>query len=308
MLDGMPVVDAVVHPFNFAEANYANKYGEFLAHRISRAAANGLPGYTLGDASVYRRDWSIEDVANVAFLESDTDIAIYHVLPIKAFKDGACSLAKAVEARRRWPGRFAFYVGVDPIEGPAALKEMEQQYDALEGDVIGVKLYPNSWLGAEIRSWLMDDPEIAFPVFDKARAMGLKAVAVHKAVPLGPVEMVHYRVDDIDRAAMDFPELNFEIVHGGMAFVEETSWQLLRFSNVYVNLESTNILAATRPRAWERVMAAFMQTSAMTKKILWGTGGFVVTHPRPVLEAFRNFQFSEETLNGEGIPQITAQD
>jgi len=28
---------------------------------------------------------------------------------------------------------------------------------------------------------------------------------------------------------MAFPELNFEIVHGGMAFLEETAWQIARF-------------------------------------------------------------------------------
>ena len=308
MLDGMPVIDAVIHAFNFSEANYANRYGEFLAHRISNAAASGMAGYTLGNAAEYRRDWSIEDAANIAFLESDTDLAIYHVLPIRAFKDGLCSIDKAIEARRRWPRRFLFYVGVDPMEGRAALDEMQRQYEALDGDVVGVKLYPNSWLGGEVKGWLMDDPQIAYPVFEKARSMGLKAAAVHKAVPLGPVEMLHYKVDDIDRAAIDFPELSFEIVHGGMAFVEETAWQLLRFGNVFVNLESTCQLAVTRPKAWERVMAAFMQTPATTRKIIWGTGGFNVTHPRPVLDAFQNFRFSESSLVGEGVSQISEQD
>ena len=308
MLSGMPVVDAVVHAFNFTTSNFANKYGREFADRITRASMLGPQGFTLGNADEYRRDWSVDDVARVTFAESDTDLAAYHVLPIMAFKDGACSIEKAVHARARWPKRFAFYVGVDALTGKDALDEMERQYELLGGDVVGVKLYPNSWIGERIRSWKMNNSEIAFPIFEKALAMGLKAVAVHKALPLGAVEMDHYRVDDIDRAAMEFPDLNFEIVHGGMAFVEETAYQIRRFPNVFVNLESTSSLLTIRPAAWERVMAAFMESAQMRKKILWGTGGLMVIHPRAALGAFERFQFRQETLEGEGIAQISEQD
>src|SRR3546814_6907342 len=51
----------------------------------------------------------------------------------------------------------------------------------------------------------MDDPEVAFPLFERAQALGIKVIAIHKAVPLGPVPMEHYRVDDIDRALTAFP-------------------------------------------------------------------------------------------------------
>jgi predicted TIM-barrel fold metal-dependent hydrolase len=74
----------------------------------------------------------------------------------------------------------------------------------------------------------MDDPEIAFPLFERALYLGLKAVAIHKAIPLGPVPMDHYRMDDIDAAAAAFPDLQFEIVHGGFAFIEETAFQLVQ--------------------------------------------------------------------------------
>lgn len=104
----------------------------------------------------------------------------------------------------------------------------------------------------------MDDPEIAFPVFERARQLGIKVVAVHKALPLGPVPMEHYKVDDIDRAAIAFPGLNFEIVHGGMAFLEETAWQLARFQNVYVNLEITSALLRTRPLAFAQALGALV--------------------------------------------------
>lgn len=305
MLGNIPVVDGVVHAFNFDESNYRNTYGESFARLVAGAAHADRPGYALRDPSAYLTDFSIEDTANIAFVESATDLAVYHVLPINAFHDGGCSLEKAIEARRRWPHRFFFYIGADPMEGPKALDDMQRQYDALEGDVVGLKLYPNSWVDGTVRGWLMDDRSIAYPAFEKAQELALKAIAVHKAVPMGPVERLHYNVNDIDRAAMDFPDLNFEIVHGGMAFVEETAWQLARFPNVYVNLEVTVNLLHGRPAEWERVIAAFMSSPEMTDRLVWGTGGFVITHPGPALEEFSQFRFSEDLIAGNGLQQIT---
>ena len=70
--------------------------------------------------------------------------------------------------------------------------------------------------------------------------------------------MDHYRMDDIDAAAAAFPDLQFEVVHGGFAFIEETAFQLARFSNVWVNLETTSNLAVAKPGAFERVMAGLI--------------------------------------------------
>ena len=186
MLDGFPIIHAVVHPFDFSEPNFANEHGRFVSDLVTGGAiANSPAGYEIPEAA-YLRDWSIEEIADMSFVEAYTDLAVYHVLPIKAFKDGGCGIDKALEARGAGPNRFLFYIGVDPMEGETALREMGEQYEALEGDVIGLKLYPNSWVTGDIQGWLMDDPEVAFPVFEKARDMGLRNVAVHKAIPLGP--------------------------------------------------------------------------------------------------------------------------
>jgi predicted TIM-barrel fold metal-dependent hydrolase len=156
----------------------------------------------------------------------------------------------------------------------------------------------------------MDDPEVAFPVFERAQKLGLKVVAIHKAVPLGPVPMDTYRVDDIDRAAIAFPGLNFEIVHGGMAFLEETAWQLARFSNVFVNLEVTSAYVAIRPKVFDRALSTLMSIggAAMLNRLVWGTGA-IAFHPQPLLESFvRRFELSTETLECTGTAQLTAGD
>jgi predicted TIM-barrel fold metal-dependent hydrolase len=305
MIDGLPVVDAVVHPYNLNPANEANS----LARPISEMLAGGSQAFAAGpeyqiSRNQFLRDWSIEETANMVFLESDTDLAAYHVLPINAYKDGLCSLDKALEAKRRWPNRFVFYCGVDPLGGQQALDELDRQAELLEPT--GLKLYPNSWVGNVNRGWLMDDPEVAFPLFERARSLGIKVVAVHKAVPLGAVEMRHYRVDDIDRAAAAFPDLSFEIVHGGMAFLEETAWQLARFPNVWVNLEITTMILTRRPESFGHALATLTGVGGphALDKICWGTGAMAV-HPRPLLERFvRDFQLTPANLKNGTLGEL----
>lgn len=307
MIDDIPVIDAVVHPYNLTEENFRTSHARPITDIVSggnRAVAP--PGYRLSKEG-YERDWSIEEVANMSFVESYADLASYHIVPIRAFHDGICSVDKGLEAQERWPDRFLFYVGVDPLEGRQAFDDLERQVELFD-QVSGLKLYPNSWLGQDVEGWLMDDPEIAFPLFERAQQLGIRTVAIHKAIPLGPVELRHYRVDDIDRAAMAFPDLNFEIVHGGMAFLEETAWQLARFRNVWVNLETTATMLTNRPGAFERALAALVAHGGprALSQIFWGTG-CMVSHPRPHLEHFaRDFAFSPELTDRFSLPEITA--
>jgi hypothetical protein len=305
MIDGYPVVDAVVHAYNFEQSNFANKSGADVAAAVYASVVVYARDGFVPDENGFLRDWSMEETANMLFLESDVDIAVHHSLPLFAFKDGGCSFEKTLEAKERWPGRFITYAGVDPMEREKAIEEMERQVEAL--DAVGLKLYPNSWVGEEVLDWRMDDPEIAFPLFQRAQELGVKVVAVHKAVPLGPLPLDPYRVDDIDRAAIAFPDLAFEVVHGGMAFIEESAWQLARFPNVYVNLEITSSLLAKRPLAFSHAMATLLQYGGewAMQKILWGTGAMSF-HPQPLIETFiRDFEFPSELVEKAGIPQMT---
>lgn len=305
MLDGIPVIDAIVHPYNLSKANEKTPHAGYITKMLSGANHKALgPGYSL-PREVWERDWPIEDVAMMSFVESHADLAAYHVLPIGAFYDGICGIDKAVEAKERWPERFLFYAGVDPMKGQEAFDELDEQYERLGGPS-GLKLYPNSWVGDQMLGWKMDDPEIAFPIFEKAQSLGIKVIAIHKALPLGPVELEYYEMDDIDRAAMAFPDLQFEVVHGGMAFLEESAWQMARFDNVWINLESTVTMLTTKPRSFEQAFATLAGRGGKAyDRMMWGTG-CMVTHPRPHLEKFvREFEISEDRQQGWGVPPLT---
>lgn len=308
--DGMFIIDAVAHPYNHDPSNYAD---------VASASAISELSYLIGGVGspdpvydvphdVYISDWSVDDVANVLFRESPTDIAVVHALPIFAYKDGFVSIEKAADAVRRYPDRFRAYGAIDPLL-PGALEELERQVE-LFGPT-GIKVYPTSWNGTTVSNWKMNDPKVAFPFYERALELGVKCIAVHKAVPLGPVVVGDaFEVDDLEGAAGHFPDLAFEIVHGGIAFTDETAWLMARFENIYINLEVSNIILERRPRTFSKMLLSLLQVGGMPilDRLIWGTG-CVLAHPLPTLQAFLDYEIPEDLMDDAGlfapITQIT---
>jgi predicted TIM-barrel fold metal-dependent hydrolase len=315
--DGTFVIDAVAHSFNLTPENFAHQHhAQAVTDMIYGVVSVAPDGYALTEDAV-KRDWQVDDMAAMLFNESDTDVAIYHPTPIFAYKDGLSAFYKGVEALRQWPNRIiGCWVSVDPLQGKAAFDMLEEQTAALRdvgAEPYGVKLYPTSWRGEVVDSWRMDDPKIAFPLFERAAELGMKTIGVHKAIPLGPAPTgPSFHPGDVEGAAEHFPELNFEIVHGGSAFCEETAWLLGRYPNIYINMESLNIILANQPRTFARIVLGLMHVGGdpVLDRMFWATGTMQY-HPRPCLEAFENFEFPEEIIDDYGlfgrISQITAE-
>src|SRR5260370_31209243 len=181
MIDGIPVIDAVIHAYNLAPSNYAGADAEVISELVYGSVAANAPADVVAAKQDYLQDWSSEETASMVFVEGEVDIAVRHVLPIYAFRDGLCSLEKTLEARQKWPHRILAYCGVDPMMGSRAMEEMERQVEVLAP--AGLNLYPNSWLSDEVPGWRIANPELAFPFFEPAQWRALNVVAVAKAPP-----------------------------------------------------------------------------------------------------------------------------
>lgn len=316
--NGYFVLDAVTHAFNVAEENYFDYEGAKAMATMAAGFASTAaePEYQI-PFDTWTRNWSVDELANILFRESRTDVAVYHPLPIYSFYDGLSSLDKAFEALEKYPSRFVgAYCCVDPMRGQEALDELERQVERFApfGGPLGLKMYPASWHNGNVGYWKMNDPAIAYPVLEKAGELGIRHVAVHKSIPIEPIEFKDtFNPMDLEGPAVNFPEINFEIVHGGIAFVEETSMLLARFPNVYVNMENLNMVVARRPRVFAESMLGLMHDGGkgVMQKMFWGTGT-TQYHPRPCVEAMAAFAFPEDLLDSYGlympIGQITRED
>lgn len=305
MINDELVIDAVAHAYDLSDANTEpHRHAQTMRMQLCGLHQLWQPDISLTPEEQCS-DWPIEVMARTLFLESEVDLAVTHTLRLNSyFKDGLCARYKTVEAVRRWPQRFFGYVGLDPTLGlDTCLRELDEQMDEMP-QAVGLKLYPAQV--NPLRSWRMDDSKLAYPLFKAARDRGIKIVAIHKAAPLGPVPINPFKLDDVGGAADAFPDLAFEIVHAGWAFMDETMLQMAAMPNVYANLECTAAFATKVPGQFEQMMATFI-TWAGVEKIIFSSSSMVL-HAQPILNAFRKFQFSEQTMQGMGIPQITKAD
>lgn len=305
MIDGYFVINAVAHAYNLEPANIRSHAGACVRDMLHGFHAAWSPPHAVLSNAEFTSDWTVDAMAQALFVESDVDMAATHTLRLDSFfYDGLAARAKTVEALKKYPDRFFGYVGVDPTAGlDTCLRELDEQMAEMP-QAVGLKMYP-----AQVepdRSWRLDDPDLAFPLIERAIEHGLKTVAIHKAAPLGPVPLNPYRIDDIDGAAGRFPEMNFEIIHAGIAFAEETALALARFPNVYANLEVTSLLLLKAPAVFEQIMAQFVLWGG-PDKIIFSDGSMFV-HSQPFLERFVDFQFSEMTLAGTGLDPLSRDD
>ncbi len=301
------VYDSITHAYNMAPSNYRNeRHAEGIVGMLAGNTDIGPAEYHLSQEG-FIRDWGVEETANMLFRESRTDMATFQPVPMYAFHDGLVANEKAAEAVDRWPDRFRSYAAVDPLRAgwEERLEDQAEQFDPL-----GVKLYPSHWGEDRYEGWSMGDPEAAFPVFERAVDLGINRIDIHKAIPFGPVPRSDYHPGDVDVAAESFPDIDFSIVHAGVAFAEETAWQLARFPNVYGNLEGLFPLLVANERRFAEVFAELLSvTGELGVEKLFYSSGAMSIHPRPQLEAFAEFQFPDEVRRRMGgtseIPRLT---
>jgi uncharacterized protein len=304
MINDTLVVDATVHATNASKENVAEpirSMADPLLEAIYGLHAMLSPESHRLTPEELLRDWSGEELERLIFLESDVDLCDYHSLPLHDFfVDGLVRLEKGVEMKQRTPHRVCLHAAVNPLEGERALEQVEHAIRNLGAH--GIKVYPARFVQGQTIPVRLDDPEYGIPVIEKAIESGAKCIAVHKYFPVGPTRLSAYGVDDVEIAGM-FPQINFEVLHPGFAFVEETAWLLARYPNVYVNLEWTVSLLFTAPRRFAEVLGKLMYWGG-EDRILWAAGAMLV-HPQAALQAFLDFEMPEDLVEGYGFPPLT---
>ncbi len=177
-----------------------------------------------------------------------------------------------------------------------AIDELDRLVD--EEEVSGLKFYPLDVWDNEYKVTRMND-ETTFRVVDHARSRGLRLMSFHKAVPLGPLPREpFYALDDAAPLVAAFPDMIFEIVHGGGAFVRETAQLLADYPNVVINLESLPGFLFKMPEKVNEFMDAFLEVDPKGERIVYASGA-VGMHPQPMLEIFWNHELPSGRLTEE---------
>ena len=301
------IVDAVVHPWNMSPENQnpaaqAQIDAVYASHRLSYDAAHA--DYVLQPDEFFR-DLSFDVIARAEFVESPVDVAILHSLPNLGFGLGHITLPEKCAAfRDRFPHRTRILGTVGTPIAATAIEEIARQHGELGID--GVKLYPAFFYDGKGEGWRMDGEDWATPFLEACRKLGLTRIAIHKALWLEPAPKSAFDIDDMGPPLDRFPEMSFEMVHGGAAFLDETIRLMQRHPNLHLTLETTFSYVLTRPRVFAKILGRLV-TEVGSDRLLFASGNNLA-HPRPLIEAFDGYQFPEEYCQEFGIRPLTEED
>ncbi|MYL10280.1 MAG: amidohydrolase, partial [Acidimicrobiia bacterium] len=205
MIDGMYVIDGVAHAYNWDITNFRStrvgeKFREIVYPHIHEMISPLGTDYVM-TRDEFLRTCSPETLVNCLFAESQTDLAVYHEVPLFGFvNDGGSPMWIGQAAAELAPERFLFYGAVRPYDTANAIDRIDEQLE--NPGILGLKLYPNDVWEGKVTRLRLDDEEIAFPILQHAVDRGIKSVAIHKAWIFGPSPIDPFRLDDLEKAIL----------------------------------------------------------------------------------------------------------
>src|SRR4029077_18993130 len=120
------------------------------------------------------------------FYEAGFDLIGYHGTPIwDFFKDGHSDSRKGYELRQQYPNPVIAYAGMSPWAFETS-REIKEEVDRLvDAGATGLKLYPPRYVNRVTLANPMGDETHAYPMIERAIERGVRAIASHKALPVG---------------------------------------------------------------------------------------------------------------------------
>ena len=276
-------------------------------------------------------DFYLANYIKEMFLDSDTSMAVITGLPAKTDDQNVLTPAEMIETRSEINGlaksrRIVAHGTFSPDLGKSELESMHRQFERLK--VEAWKGYPGQPLADGSVGWWMDDEKIAYPFYEYSRKIGIKNICVHKGLPLPGWEIEHSSPKDVEKAARDFPDLNFLIYHAGFKGVRDAlpaveddfktktniPWitdlcqmrkRNPKMTNVYMDLGTTfGMTAITQPK-----LCAFMLGQMLDafgeNHVLWGTDSIWWGSPQWQIESFRRLQMPEDLQKRFGFSPLT---
>lgn len=281
------IIDGVCHPYNFASDNQRGRFGKLFTDVMHSYYPLVNPPEIQFTRAQWEREWQTEEFIDTMLLESDTDICAVHTLPIyDAYGDGLVATDKGVALKAAHPDRVLLYVGIDMFAEPDAI--LAEAQAAIDAGADGLKFYPSRYAEGRTETWPVDR---MFPALQLAQDAGIRNIGWHKVLPIGPVSTAGMGVDDVSEAANVFPDLNFQVIHAGFMFVDETTFLIANHPNVYVTMEASALFAILNPPQLQAVLGSFIGFGG-PHKVIYASAA-VNPHPQPLIDALEAFQMPE---------------
>src|SRR5207237_33508 len=185
--------------------------------------------------------YKFENYVREIFVDSDTKVALLSGAP---FDDqtwdlltndqvaAGCAAINRIADSRRMLAHAVFTPKKSGWMGEVDRAIAELTPDSWKGYTIGDPLFPSK-AGSY---WRLDDTKLMYPFYEKIAKSGINTVCIHKGLlPLDyekswPNVWQYATVDDLGKAAKDWPQINFVIYHSALrAFLEPPDADLAEF-------------------------------------------------------------------------------
>lgn len=195
------------------------------------------------------------------------------------------------------PDKLTYNHCWDPRFGEAGLRQLRA--DAKRFGLKGCKLYTAEWHG-DSRGWKLDDPW-SYRYLEAAQELGIRNIHIHKGPTVRPLDRDAFDVADVDKAATDFPDLNFVIEHCGLPRLEDFCWIATQEPNVHAGLAVAMPFMHTRPRYFAEILGELLYW--LDEDRIQFSSDYAIWTPRWLVERFADFQIPEDMTE---YPPLTA--
>ncbi|HVM26655.1 MAG TPA: amidohydrolase family protein [Mycobacteriales bacterium] len=233
---------------------------------------------------------SADDWERDVFVDGHVDHAIFQSTYLKSwYTNGFNTAERNAELFDRLGDRITVNGRFDPRDGDAGMAELER--DAATYNLKGVKLYTAEWNG-DSRGYKLTTPE-AYRFLQRTQELGIKNIHVHKGPTIWPLDKDAFDVADIDRAATDFPDLNFVVEHVGLPRIEDFCFMATQEPNVYAGLSVVvGGLMHARPKFFAKVMGELLFWVG-EDKMIFGSD-YMIWEPRWQVEGLASWQMPDD--------------
>jgi len=276
------------------------------------------------DARSYLQCLGPDEFVKDVFLDSDTDMMVLSFVPSRRDAEpltiGAADATRRIVDRMDGTHRLLVHGRVNPNQ-PGDLEGMDEL--ASRWKVSAWKTY-TQW-GPDGKGYFLSD-DVGLRFIEKARALGIKVICIHKGLPFGRESYEHSQCTDIGAVARRFPDVKFLVYHSGFvpgkgehpydesakrdgidtlvrSLVEHN---IAPNSNVYAELGSTWRFLMRDPDSAAHALGKLFKYCG-PNNMLWGTDSIWYGSPQDQIQAFRTFQISPELRAKYGYPEITPQ-
>jgi predicted TIM-barrel fold metal-dependent hydrolase len=257
------------------------------------------------------------------FQQSQTKMAVLSNAPADQKEGWFLTNDQVMEARktvnerigsRRLLGHALFTPGQ-----PGWMEEMERV----------IALRPDAWKGYTLGDprgqsrypWRLDDEKLVYPAYEKMEKAGIRNICIHKGLlPAGyrkilsGTQITSAGIEDLGKAAKDWPNLNFIIYHSAVRTLFPTRQDLARFrktgripwvtelseiparfgvSNVYGELGAVFAMTAlTQPEMCAGILGTLIKGLG-PDHVCWGTDSVWFGSPQWQIEALRRIEIPE---------------